>query len=395
MAKVSVANPVKAAIAKKRKRKPKLNKNKSKNKITTVKPSAASVVKASLDSSDVEPKIENEIKVPSEDKKVTPSLSTEQFGERFPVFNDKELIKKFLGVNMTNNQKGRIRQTLRDSLKGTSDQLLPDVIHNRVQAIVKETTALTDANLRKIRILYNMLKTTVEAQPTDAKEKKNKKGKNKKKKDKGNESEKEVKSETEVKGKSEAEVKSETEVEVKSETEVEGEVTDEEMEDSKDIIKKEKEDDKMDTKIVKDKKQDKTKGPKRYVVFVGNLPLDIDKERITQHFKDFKDHIVDVRIPKPGPNKKTCIAYVELKNELCYELALSKHHTMLENKRINVHYTTQKNSKISKTEAKGKAAKLVALQKSGKLAGSIPLNRKRSQRRMKAKQAKAKLEAGV
>nr|XP_034838620.1 uncharacterized protein LOC117994772 [Maniola hyperantus] len=349
MAKVSVANPVKAAIAKKRKRKPKLNRNKSKNKITKVEPSVTSDDKLTLDVSKVETKVENEIKAPSEDKKVTPSVSPEQFAERFPIFNDKGLIQKFLSVNMTNNQKGRIRQTLRDSLKGTSDQLLPDVIHNRVQAIVKDTTALTDAELRKIRILYNMLKTTVETQSTDEKLKKNKKGKNKKKKDKGDKSEKE----------------------------------------------EEEEDDKKDIKIVKDKKQDKTKGPKRYVVFLGNLPLDIDKERITQHFKDFKEYIVDVRIPKQEPNKKSSIAYVELKNELCYELVLSKHHTMLENRRINVLYTTLKNSKVSKTEAKGKAAKLVALQKSGQLAGSIPLNKKRSQRRMKAKQAKAKLEASV
>lgn len=37
---------------------------------------------------------------------------------------------------------------------------------------------------------------------------------------------------------------------------------------------------------------------------------------------------------------------------MLFQLALSKHHTMLDNRRINVLYSTQQNSKITKTEAK-------------------------------------------
>lgn len=59
---------------------------------------------------------------------------------------------------------GRIRQVLRDNLKGTADILLPDVIHNRIQSVLKSSTNLNDTDLRKIRILYNMLKTAVKAE---------------------------------------------------------------------------------------------------------------------------------------------------------------------------------------------------------------------------------------
>ncbi|XP_052743002.1 uncharacterized protein LOC112051683 isoform X2 [Bicyclus anynana] len=311
-------------------------------------------------------------------EQVVQNSSVDQFGERFAILKNEELIKKFLATPMTNNQKGRMRQTLKDSFKGTSDELLPDVIYSRIQTIVKDTASLTDPELRKIRILYNMLKTAVETKATEVK---NKKAKNKKKKHND-------KSETET------EVKEEITDEIENFNVIKKEENkiDEEITDTKVAVVKNEGDDKH-LKIEKDRKQDKIKGPKRYVVFVGNLPLDVDKEQIMKHFNQIKDNIVDVRIPKTKEGQKSSIAYVELKNELCYELALSKHHSMFGNKRLNVLYTTQKGSKISKAEAKGKAAKLVALQKSGKLAGSIPLNRKRSQRRMKAKKARAKLEA--
>ncbi|XP_048002076.1 RNA-binding protein 34-like [Leguminivora glycinivorella] len=256
---------------------------------------------------------------------------TEEMLEKYPVLKDEELVKRFLAVSMTNNQKGRIRVTLRDSLKGTSDAMLPEVINTKMQAILNLPDP-SDSDMRKLRILYNMLKTAV-------------KGK------------KFVKKEP-VKVK---EVKKKENKEVKEES----------AEDSK----KEK------------KPEQKVKGPKRYVVFIGNLPLDISKEKIQEHFSDLSSQIVGVRIPKPLESKKSAIAYLELKDETSYELALSKHHSMLENRRINVLYSTQKNSKISKTEAKGKAAKLVAMQKSGQLAGSVPQNKKRSARRKKMKLA--------
>ncbi|XP_046974839.1 nucleolin-like [Vanessa cardui] len=342
MAKLSEVSPVKPDIIKKKKRRQKKNKAKT----VTTEPQNKN------NEGNVDIKIEQDIKKNEDsDQNVTNERNeiSDELAEKYPVLKNDDLVKKFLGVTMTNNQKGRIRQQLRDNLKGTSEVLLPEVIHNRIQGIVKDIITLTDAELRKIRILYNMLKTSVQTESTASKvEKKKKKKKNKKPKDK---------------------------------VKVEADKTENEATDNKAVDKVEKEEIK------------KTKGPKRYVVFVGNLPLDIDREKLTHHFYEIREHIVDVRIPKPAEGKKSCIAYVELKNEPSYELALSKHHSMLDNRRINVLYTTQQNSKISKTEAKSKSAKLVALQKSGKLMGSISLNKKRSHRRMKAKKAKASQEA--
>ncbi|XP_063391719.1 uncharacterized protein LOC134677200 [Cydia fagiglandana] len=261
---------------------------------------------------------------------------TEEMLAKYPVLKDEELVKRFLAVSMSNNQKGRIRVTLRDSLKGTSDAMLPDVIHTKMEAILKLPDP-SDSDLRKLRILYNMLKTA-------------------------------------VKGKKFVKKEPVKKIEVKK--------------------IKDKEDKEENAEESKEKKpEQKVKGPKRYVVFIGNLPLDISKDKISEHFSDLSSQIVGVRIPKPLESKKSAIAYLELKDEFSYELALSKHHSMLDNKRINVLYSTQKNSKITKTEAKGKAAKLVAMQKSGQLAGSTPQNKKRSARRKKMKLAQKALEA--
>ncbi|KAL0809672.1 hypothetical protein ABMA28_011191 [Loxostege sticticalis] len=272
-------------------------------------------------------------------------LTMEEIGEKYPILKNDELVQRFLNVPLTNNQKGRIRTVLRDNLKGTSDNLLPDVIHDRIQAVLKSSTDLTDTDLRKIRILYNMLKTAIKAEKSSLEKKEIEKNEAKKKP-------------------------------VKKEKE-----------------KEKKDDDKDKPEAPKQKKEPlvkKIRGQKRYVVFLGNLPMDIDKEKIMQHFSELSNHIVDVRIPKAKEDKKSAIAYVELKNEPTYELALSKHHSMLGNRRINVLYSTQKNSKISKAEAKSKSAKLVALQKSGKLIGSTAANKKRSHRRAILKRARAK-----
>lgn len=267
---------------------------------------------------------------------------TEEMLAKYPVLKDKELVKRFMAASMTNNQKGRIRLTLRQRLRGTSDAMLPEVIHTQMQAILKLPDP-SDSDMRKLRILYNMLKTAV-------------KGKKFVKRDP-------VKKTQEVK-------------KIKENKEDENEENS-----SEESSKKDK------------KPQQKVKGPKRYVVFIGNLPLDISEDKILEHFSDLSGQIVGVRIPKPLESKKSAIAYLEVKDEISYELALSKHHSMLDNRRINVLYSTQKNSKITKTEAKGKAAKLVAMQKSGQLAGSIPLDKKRSARRKKMKVAQKAREA--
>lgn len=132
---------------------------------------------------------------------------------------------------------GRIRQSLKDNLKGTSESLLPDIIHNKIQVILRSSDN-TDADLRKMRILFNMLKTAVQNKVAIS-EKISEKDSKKLLKEKKN-----------VKGDSNLNVKEE-DVDLEEESK---------QKEKKDLPKK--------------------KGPKRYVVFVGNLPMDIDKEKV-------------------------------------------------------------------------------------------------------------------
>lgn len=157
---------------------------------------------------------------------------------------------------------GRIRQQFRDNLKGTSESILPDVIHNKIKSIVKDTESLSDSELRKIRILYNMLKLATSKESSGLskvtkkkKNKKNKKGKNNSEngtgevKENGVEKDDSKKENVNKKKKPKKEVKNETDGEPKSDE--------------------------------KKQNENKVKGPKRYVAFVGNLPLDIDREKVS------------------------------------------------------------------------------------------------------------------
>ncbi|KAI5643709.1 RNA recognition motif domain-containing protein [Phthorimaea operculella] len=280
--------------------------------------------------------------------------------DKYPVLKDQALVQKFLKVDFTNNQKGRIRQVLKDILRGTSPTIMPEVINNKIQAILKSSENLTDTDLRKIRVLYNMLKKATEEpkKPTSA---------------------------------------DETEESLVDESKIDKENSKKNKQDkkSKDKGEKDKKGEEKDKKgEVKDKP--KKKAPKRYVVFVGNLPLKVTRDQILSHFEDIREYIKDVRIPQVAEDKKSSYAYVEFDNAPVYEMALSKHHSMMGSKRINVLYTTHHNSKLTKTEAKAKSAKLVAMSKKGTLIGSVPLNRKRSARRAKArkfqKQAQREME---
>lgn len=311
-------------------------------------------------------------------------VKTIENDKKYAILSDKILQEKFMSVSMNNNQKGRLRQLLRDNLKGPSTKLLPDLINSRIQTIL-ETEALTPPALRKIRILFNMLKTAIENQNKPEKS-------------------------TKVDAKSEAKIMCEKDSEdgcmeeanekntAKVSEDCKNSAQEDREEEAQGDCKKEAQDGGEKEIIAKEvvRKEDrdiKKRGPKRYVVFVGNLPLDVNKEKLQTHFKDILSNVKDIRIPKVVEGKKSSIAYLEMENELSYEMALSKHHSMFENRRINVFYSTQKNSKITKSEAKGKAAKMVALQKSGKLVGSIPMNRKRSFRRKKQREALAKMAA--
>ncbi|XP_038217681.1 uncharacterized protein LOC119836433 [Zerene cesonia] len=306
----------KEIVSKKRKLGPESNPKSKLKKQKKSKPSTDKVEKPE----------ETEIAGSLENVAAQPEIqSSPELAERYPVLNDKELVKRFLSVPMTNNQKGRIRQTLRQGVKGANEELVPDAIYGKMQAIIKQTENLTESDLRKLRILYNMLNHATKANTVPNNTDKKKKKKNKKA------------------GKKDDKQATENTKKIDS--------TDNATENDTTESGADKKDEKGDEKSGTDKK-DKVKGPKRYVVFVGNLVPDIEKEKLMSHFSELTDHIVDVRLPKREEGKKSSIAYIELKDEHSYELALSKHHTMLDNKRINVLYTTQKNSKISKSEAK-------------------------------------------
>lgn len=282
-------------------------------------------------------------------KKRSKESNVIDINEKYPILKNEELIQKFLKVPFSNNQKGRIRQAVKDSLKGTSNLIVPEIVHGKIQDILNTSTDLTDSQLRRIRILYNLLKTCLNGEKINDESPPPQK-------DSPNTSPQKNKRQKIVKGDGD-----------KPNPTTDGTVKEKNGQQVK-----------------------KIKGPKRYVVFVGNLPLDIDNEKILNHFSVMNEHIKDIRIPDVKEGKKSAIAFMELSNEASYEFALSKHHSMLGSKRINVLYTTQKNGKVTKADAKSKSAKLIALQKSGKLVGSLPLAKKRSQRRLKMKQARAK-----
>lgn len=62
------------------------------------------------------------------------------------------------------------------------------------------------------------------------------------------------------------------------------------------------------------------KSKSRYVVFVGNLPFDITKEEISEHFAKI-GNVKDIRIPlDKQTNKCRGFAYVELLNQASYEV---------------------------------------------------------------------------
>lgn len=145
----------------------------------------------------------------------------------------------------------------RENFKGTSDSALPDIIHDKLKSLVKDTENISDGSLRKIRILYNMLKQTFQSESNDVTEVTKKKNKNKKPKtDPQNGDAKENGGTSDVT---------------------------KESKEKKPVGKKEKEDEGTKSDV-KQENAKKTKGPKRYVVFVGNLPLDIDREKVGVDF---------------------------------------------------------------------------------------------------------------
>nr|CAI5824454.1 unnamed protein product [Callosobruchus analis] len=157
---------------------------------------------------------------------------------------------------------------------------------------------------------------------------------------------------------------------------------------------------KTDIKIDDLKKEDllppkqSVKNKTRYVVFVGNIAYDTTKEDLINHFQGCGT-IRHIRIPteKKGDRPRG-FGYVEVADEQSYQQCLSKHHSFLKGRRINVLYTHggKKKGENEKQLVKAKNFKLQALRKEGKLSGSIKENQKRSFRRKKHKNMSEKAD---
>lgn len=91
--------------------------------------------------------------------------------------------------------------------------------------------------------------------------------------------------------------------------------------------------------------------PSNYVLFIDNLPFDITKEQLMDHFRK-TGGVKSVRIPKEkGSGKGRGFAYMEFKDRISHGIALRLHHTTLCGRRINVEFQSSE-----KQAAKGKDA---------------------------------------
>ncbi|CAB3241674.1 unnamed protein product [Arctia plantaginis] len=309
-------------------------------------------------------------------KKVKREEDAIELGIRYPILKNELLVQRFLKVPMTNNQKGRIRQAIKESLQGSSNAIVPDIVHGKIQAILKNNNVLTDSHLRRIRILYNLLTNALRGEKIID--------------EPPHRSSSTLKAPSTIKAPSTLKMTSPKALRTSKSPPVLETIKEKPQRKLEKRTNESPDKEKPVEKKKKDQLVKKVRGPKRYVVFLGNLPLDINKDKIMAHFSEMNEHIKSIRIPKPREEKKSAIAFMELTNEASYEFALSKHHSMLGRKRINVLYTAQKHGRVTVADAKSKSAKLIALQRSGKLVGSTALVKKRSQRRLKKKLAQAK-----
>ncbi|KAK3607787.1 hypothetical protein CHS0354_031286 [Potamilus streckersoni] len=99
--------------------------------------------------------------------------------------------------------------------------------------------------------------------------------------------------------------------------------------------------------------------PKRYVLFVGNLPYDVTKEQLEEHFRK-TGGVKAVRIPKEkGTDRGKGFAYLELSSQISHRIALRLHHTTMAGRKINVEFTSiGGKSKLRKEKLKEKNEKL-------------------------------------
>ncbi|RUS74648.1 hypothetical protein EGW08_017581 [Elysia chlorotica] len=88
------------------------------------------------------------------------------------------------------------------------------------------------------------------------------------------------------------------------------------------------------------KKQKDVKDPKKYVLFIGNLPFDITREQLEEHFRK-TGGIKSIRIPREKTTDKgRGFAYMEFDGRISHGIALRLHQTTLGGRKINVEFTS-------------------------------------------------------
>ncbi|RXK41599.1 hypothetical protein M231_01098 [Tremella mesenterica] len=111
---------------------------------------------------------------------------------------------------------------------------------------------------------------------------------------------------------------------------------------------------------IEGKKKSKKDVKQRFILFVGNLSYKTSREAIQEHFKPAIERIPSVRLltekPKPGkpagPTKSRGIAFLELDSSSELQACLKLHHSILQNRQINVELTAGGGGKSQ--ERKGK-----------------------------------------
>ncbi|KAI8772410.1 NOP6 [Biomphalaria glabrata] len=90
----------------------------------------------------------------------------------------------------------------------------------------------------------------------------------------------------------------------------------------------------------------------KYVLFIGNLPYDITREQLEEHFRK-TGGIKNIRIPRDKvTDKGRGFAYMEFDGRISHGIALRLHHTTLAGRKINVEFTSIGGGKSEARKAK-------------------------------------------
>lgn len=128
-------------------------------------------------------------------------------------------------------------------------------------------------------------------------------------------------------------------------------------------------DEKDDENATPNEQNVKSKHPKRFILFVGNLPYDIKKEQVREHFNSIKEGLKDIRlITDKKTGKGNGFAFIELTDSVAYKAALKLNKRKMGERVIRVEYTTpgKPGNKNRKKFMNNKTKKLLGQKKNKK-----------------------------